>query len=90
MRQIVGVLLELLRLGPCSPMLLDLRKHLLLMLRRAHHPPGPASSTRHLRELVVKRVLRGHATLWGHSTLLMLLLLLLLNPRSRTHSLLCA
>lgn len=85
-RQIVGVLLELLRVGPCSTLLLlDLRKHLLLMLRRVHYPPRTASSTWHLLELVVNRVLRRHAALWGHSTWL---LLLLLNSRSRAHSLL--
>lgn len=53
--QIVGMLLELLRVGPCSTLLLllDLRKHLLLMLGRAHYPPSPASSTWHLLELMV-------------------------------------
>lgn len=66
-RQIVGVLLELLRVGPCSTLLLllDLRKHLLLMLGRTHYPPSPTTSTStcHLRKLVVKGVLRRHATL---------------------------
>lgn len=91
-RQVVGVLLELLRVGPCSTLLLllDLRMHLLLlMLGRAHYPPSPTSSTRHLLELVVKLVLRRHAALCGHPTWL-LLLLLLLNSRSRAHSLLWA
>lgn len=90
-RQVVGVLLELLRVGPCSTLLLllDLRMHLLLlMLGRAHYPPSPTSSTRHLLELVVKLVLRRHAALCGHPT--WLLLLLLLNSRSRAHSLLWA
>lgn len=85
-RQIVGVLLELLRVGPCSTLLLqlDLRKHLLLRLGRAHYPPSPASTTRHLLELMVKGVLRRHTTLCRHPTWL----LLLLDSRYRTHSLL--
>lgn len=80
------MLLELLKVGPCSTLLLllDLRMHLLLMLGRAHYPPSPASSTCHLLELVVKGVLRRHATLRGHPTWL----LLLLDSRSRAHSLL--
>lgn len=83
-RQIVGVLLELLRVGLCSTLLLlDLRKHLLLMLGRVHYSPSPTSSTRHLLELVVK-VLRRHATLCSYATWL----LLLLDSRSRAHSLL--
>lgn len=85
-RQIVWVLLELLRVGPCSTLLLllDLRKHLLLMLGRAHYPPSPTSPTCHLLELVVKGVLRRHATLCGHPTGL----LLLLDSGSRAQSLL--
>lgn len=85
-RQIGGVLLELLRIGSCSTLLLqlDLRKHLLLMLGRAHYPPSPTSSTHHLLKLMVKGVLRRHATLWRHPTWL----LLLLDSRYRTHSLL--
>lgn len=66
-RQIVGVLLELLGVGPCSCstllLLLDLRVHLLLMLGRAHHPPSPAASAPHLLELVMKVVLRRYSTL---------------------------
>lgn len=79
-RQIVGVLLELLRVGPCSTLLLllDLRKHLLLMLGRVHYPSCPTTSTPHLLELVMKGMLRRHP--YG--------LLLLLDSRSRTHSLL--
>ena len=79
--------MELLRVGPCSTLLLllDLRKHLLLMLGRAHHPPCPAPSALHLLELVVKRVLRRHAALWGHPARL----LLLLDSGSGTHPLLC-
>lgn len=82
------MLLELLRVGPCSTLLLllDLRKHLLLMLGRAHYPPSPSSSTHHLLELVVKGVLRSHATLCRHHTWL----LLLLDTGSRAHSLLWA
>lgn len=62
------MLLELLRVGSCSTLLLllllDLREHLLLlMLGRAHYPPGPAAPTPHLLELVVKVVLRRHSTL---------------------------
>lgn len=61
-RQIVVMLLKLLRLGPRATLLLQLnmRKHLLLMLRGAHHAPGPAPSAPHLLELVVERVLRRH------------------------------
>ena len=61
-RQVVGVLL---RVGPCSTLLLlvDLRKHLRLMLGRTHYPPSCATSTCHLLKLVVKGVLRRHATL---------------------------
>ena len=80
------MLLERLRVGPCSTLLLlllDLRKHLLLMLGRIHSPPSPASSTRHLWELVVKGMLRRHATLCGHASTWLLLLL-----DSRSHSLL--
>lgn len=66
-RQIVGVLLELLGVGPCSCstllLLLDLRVHLLLMLGRAQHPPSPAASAPHLLELVMKVVLRRYSTL---------------------------
>lgn len=79
------MLLELLRVGPCSTLLLllDLRKHLLLMLWRAHYAPRTTSSTWHLLELVVKVVLRRDTTLWRHCTCL-----LLLDTRPRTHSLL--
>lgn len=64
-RQTVGVLLELLRVGPCSTLLLllNLRKHLLLMLGRVHYPPSPTPCTAHLLKLVVKMVLRRHTTL---------------------------
>lgn len=56
------MLLKLLRFGPCSTLLLqlNLRKHLLLMLGRAHHPPS--TSAPHLLELIVKGVLRRHPT----------------------------
>lgn len=61
-RHIVVMLLKLLRFGPCSTLLLqlNLRKHLLLMLGRAHH--APTTSTPHLLELIVKGVLRRHPT----------------------------
>lgn len=85
--QIVGVLLELWRVGHCSALLLQLhlRKHLLLRLGRVHHPPSPTSSCCHLLELMVKGVLGGHAALRRHPTWL---LLLLLDSRNRPHALL--
>lgn len=58
------MLLKLLRFCPSSALLLQLNmgKHLLLMLGRAHHPPSPSTSTAHLLELIVKGVLRRYPT----------------------------
>lgn len=81
------MLLKLLRIGPCSTLLLllDLRNHLLLMLGRIHYPSSSSTSTCHLLELMVKGVLRRHATVCRHPAWL----LLRLNSSSRAHSLLC-
>lgn len=82
MRQTVVVLLELLRVGHCSTrllLLLDLRKHLLLlMLWRVHYPTTTSSpsSSWNLLELMMKGKLGRHPS-W-----------LLLHSRTRTHSLL--
>lgn len=71
---------ELLRFSPCSTLLLQLnvRKHLLLMLGRAHHTSRPTTSTAHLWELIVKGVLRRYPA-W---------LLLLLDTSYWAHTLL--
>jgi len=86
---VVLLLLLLLRRARCTPLVLHLGVHLLLMLGRTHHAPWPSSSTStspwHLLELGVEVVLRRHPTrrlrLWLRLRLrlrLHLLLLLLL------------